>query len=64
MESVFGLVGKDFAIVVADSSAVHSILLHKTNEDKIMLLDSHKLMGASGETGDRYNSLFRILACI
>ncbi|XP_047946826.1 proteasome subunit beta type-2-B-like [Salvia hispanica] len=53
MESVFGLVGKDFAIVVADSSAVHSILVHKTDEDKIMLLDSHKLMGASGETGDR-----------
>ncbi|XP_022849515.1 proteasome subunit beta type-2-A-like [Olea europaea var. sylvestris] len=53
MESVFGLVGKDFAIVAADSSAVHSILVHKTNEDKIMLLDSHKLMGASGETGDR-----------
>ncbi|KAG8371484.1 hypothetical protein BUALT_Bualt13G0092500 [Buddleja alternifolia] len=50
MESVFGLVGKDFAIVVADSSVVHSILVHKTNEDKIMLLDSHKLMGASGET--------------
>ncbi|XP_075473535.1 proteasome subunit beta type-2-A-like [Primulina tabacum] len=53
MESVFGLVGKDFAIVVADSSAVHSILVHKTNEDKIMVLDSHKLMGASGESGDR-----------
>ncbi|KAL2530514.1 Proteasome subunit beta type-2-A [Forsythia ovata] len=53
MESVFGLVGKDFAVVVADSSAVHSILVHKTNEDKIMLLDSDKLMGASGETGDR-----------
>ncbi|XP_073054405.1 proteasome subunit beta type-2-A-like [Primulina huaijiensis] len=53
MESVFGLVGKDFAIVAADSSAVHSILVHKTNEDKIMVLDSHKLMGASGESGDR-----------
>ncbi|CAA0823073.1 Proteasome subunit beta type-2-A [Striga hermonthica] len=53
MESVFGLVGKDFAIVAADTSAVHSILVHKTNEDKIMILDSHKLMGASGETGDR-----------
>ncbi|KAL0457179.1 UNVERIFIED_CONTAM: putative RNA helicase SDE3 [Sesamum latifolium] len=53
MESVFGLVGKDFAIVAADTSAVHSILVHKTNEDKIMVLDSHKLMGASGETGDR-----------
>ncbi|KZV56275.1 proteasome subunit beta type-2-A [Dorcoceras hygrometricum] len=53
MESVFGLVGKGFAIVAADTSAVHSILGHKTNEDKIMLLDSHELIGASGETGDR-----------
>ncbi|KAJ3669905.1 hypothetical protein LUZ60_010229 [Juncus effusus] len=53
MECVFGLVGKDFALVAADSSAVHSILVHKTNEDKIMLLDSHKLLGASGESGDR-----------
>ncbi|XP_057466668.1 proteasome subunit beta type-2-B [Actinidia eriantha] len=53
MECVFGLVGKGFALVVADTSAVHSILLHKTNEDKIMVLDSHKLMGASGEAGDR-----------
>ena len=53
MECVFGLVGKGFALVVADASAVHSILLHKSNEDKIMILDSHKLMGASGEAGDR-----------
>jgi len=53
MECVLGLVGKDYALVVADSSAVHSILVHKCNEDKIMLLDSHKLMGASGEAGDR-----------
>jgi len=53
MECVFGLVGKDFALVVADTSAVHSILVHKSNEDKIMRLDSHKLMGASGEAGDR-----------
>jgi len=40
MECVLGLVGKGFAIVAADTSAVHSILLHKNNEDKIMLLDS------------------------
>lgn len=53
MECVFGLVGKGFALVVADTSAVHSILVHKSNEDKVMILDSHKLMGASGEAGDR-----------
>ncbi|CAN1280050.1 Proteasome subunit beta type-2-A [Linum perenne] len=54
MECVFGLVGNDFAIVAADSSAVHSILVHKSNEDKIMVLDSHKLVAASGEPGDRF----------
>lgn len=61
MECVFGLVGNGFAIVVADSSAVHSILVHKANEDKIMVLDSHKLIAASGEPGDRYLGLgFRL----
>ncbi|XP_074573854.1 LOW QUALITY PROTEIN: proteasome subunit beta type-2-B-like [Curcuma longa] len=53
MECVFGLVGDGFALVVADSSAVNSILVHKSNEDKVMILDSHKLLGASGEAGDR-----------
>ncbi|KAJ0669245.1 putative proteasome endopeptidase complex [Helianthus annuus] len=57
MECVFGMVGKGFALVVADSSAVNSILVHKSNEDKIMVLDSHKLMGASGEAGDRSDFL-------
>lgn len=54
MECVFGLVGNGFAIVAADSSAVHSILVHKSDEDKIMVLDSHKLVAASGEPGDRF----------
>lgn len=54
MESVFGLVGNGFVIVAADTSAVHSILVHKSNEDKIMVLDSHKLVAASGEPGDRF----------
>ncbi|AQK63733.1 proteasome component2 [Zea mays] len=53
MECVLGLVGRDFAVVAADTSAVQSILVHKTDEDKVMVLDSHKLLGASGEPGDR-----------
>lgn len=53
MECVFGMVGNGFAVIAADTSAVHSILVHKSNEDKVMILDSHKLMGASGESGDR-----------
>ncbi|KAI0501222.1 proteasome subunit beta type-2-A-like [Dendrobium catenatum] len=53
MECVFGLVGDGFALIAADSSAVHSILVHKSNEDKVLVLDSHKLLGVSGEAGDR-----------
>lgn len=58
MECVFGLVGNGFAIVAADTSAVHSILVHKSNEDKIMVLDSHKLIAASGESGDRFHFFY------
>lgn len=30
------------------------ILVHKSNEDKVMVLDSHKLLGASSEADDRF----------
>ncbi|KAI3875877.1 hypothetical protein MKW98_003569 [Papaver atlanticum] len=53
MECVFGMVCDGFVLVAADTSAVNSILVHKSDEDKIMVLDSHKLLGASGESGDR-----------
>ncbi|KAK8571844.1 hypothetical protein V6N13_047479 [Hibiscus sabdariffa] len=53
MECVFGLVGNDFAVLAADTSAVHSIHVHESNEDNIMILDSHKLIAASGESRDR-----------
>jgi 20S proteasome alpha/beta subunit len=54
METVFGLVGDGFALVVTDTSAVQSIVVQKTDDDKIMVLDSHKLMGCTGEKGDRF----------
>eukprot|EP00898_Chlorokybus_atmophyticus_P008339 jgi/Chlat1/8506/Chrsp80S07806 len=53
MDCLFGLVGDGFTVLVADKSAVQSIVLQKTDEDKIMVLDDHKLMANSGETGDR-----------
>ncbi|KAH8941097.1 hypothetical protein BDL97_14G020100 [Sphagnum fallax] len=53
METVFGLVGDGFALVVPDTSAVQSILVQKTDDNKIMVLDSHKLMGCTGEKGDK-----------
>ncbi|PON32262.1 Nucleophile aminohydrolase, N-terminal [Parasponia andersonii] len=60
MECVFGPVGNGFAVVAADTSAVHSILVHKSNEDKIMLLDSHKLIAAIGES----DIVFKILMAL
>lgn len=55
MDSVFGLVGKDYAIIAADASAGRSILVFKHDEDKIMLLDSHKLLAGSGTPADNVN---------
>ncbi|KAK9927622.1 hypothetical protein M0R45_024798 [Rubus argutus] len=37
MESIFGLVGNGFTIVASDTSAVHIIMVHRSNEDKIMV---------------------------
>lgn len=54
MECVFGLVGNGFSIVVIDTSVVYGILVHKSNEEKIMVLNSHKLIAASGEPGEWY----------
>lgn len=53
MDSIFALVGDGFALVVADTSSARSIIVNSTEDDKIMLLDSHKLLGASGPSGDR-----------
>ncbi|CAK4761496.1 unnamed protein product [Aphanomyces euteiches] len=35
MESLFGIVGKDFVIVGADSKVARSILVYKDDEDKV-----------------------------
>nr|PNR47750.1 hypothetical protein PHYPA_012223 [Physcomitrium patens] len=53
MECLFGFVGDGFALVVADTCANQSIVVQKTTEDKITCLDSHKLLGCIGESGDR-----------
>jgi 20S proteasome subunit beta 4 len=52
MDSVFGLVGDGFAIVAADASAARSILVFKHDEDKIVHLDSHKLLVGAGTPAD------------
>ncbi|CAI5498495.1 unnamed protein product [Closterium sp. Naga37s-1] len=53
MDCLFGLVGDGFTLVVADTSANQSIVIKKTDEDKIMILDETKLLATSGEAGDR-----------
>lgn len=53
MDALFGLVGDGFTLLVADTSAARSIVVNKTEEDKIMILDSHKLLATSGQSGDR-----------
>lgn len=53
--SLFGLVGDGFALMVADTGLGRSIVLMKNDLDKIMPLDSHKLLGCSGDEGDRVN---------
>ena len=55
MDSVFGLVGKDYALVVADASAGRSILVFQHDQDKIMVLDEHKLLAGSGTPADNTN---------
>ena len=55
MDSVFALLGKDFAIVAADASAARSILVFSHDQDKIVKLDEHKLMVAAGTPADNSN---------
>lgn len=48
-----GIKGPDFVVVASDTAAVQQIITIKHDEDKIVAIDSHKLMGISGEPGDR-----------
>lgn len=54
MDSVFGMCGKDWVIVVADTNVVRSIFSLKNDEDKIMQMNSSKVCAASGEQTERY----------
>jgi len=52
MDSIFGLVGADYVLIAADASAARSILVFKHDQDKIMELDSHKLLAGAGTPAD------------
>jgi len=53
MDSVFAITGADFVLVAADSSQARSIVVLKTDEDKILQIDDHKVFAMSGDHGDR-----------
>jgi 20S proteasome subunit beta 4 len=36
MESIFGVVGKDFVLLGSDSKVARSILVYKDDEDKVL----------------------------
>ena len=54
MDTVFGIAGKDWVIIVTDTAVNRSIFTLKHNEDKIMDLNQFKIVGAAGEQTDRY----------
>ena len=48
MECTLALVGDGYTLVAADHNAARSIICFKKDEDKVTVLDSHKIMGSSG----------------
>jgi len=54
--------GPDFVMVCSDTTASHSIITIKQDEDKLVPIDSSKLFGISGEAGDRVNFTEFIIA--
>lgn len=54
-ETLFGFVGADYVLLVCDTAAKRSIVKMLGDDDKILPLDKKKLMGLSGDSGDRVN---------
>ena len=49
MDSAFGICGKDWVIVCADTNVNRSIFTLKNDDDKIMQLNEFKVMACTGE---------------
>lgn len=62
MDFFVGIKGKDFVMVCSDTSASHSIISIKQDEDKIIPIDDHKVFCVAGEAGDRVNFSEYIIA--
>lgn len=52
MESIFAIQGKDFVILVQESTVMYSIFKLKENQDKTFSLDKHLLLGLTGDLAD------------
>ena len=53
-DSLFGICGRDWVIICADTSVNRSIFNLKNDEDKIMQLNQHKILATNGEQTQRY----------
>lgn len=62
MDFFVGIRGKDFVMLCCDTSAVHSIISIKQDEDKIIPIDTHKVFCIAGEAGDRVNFTEYVIA--
>jgi 20S proteasome subunit beta 4 len=51
-DAIIGFTGADYAIIATDRNAGRSIMVFHQEADKIMELDSHKLLGVGGDPAD------------
>jgi len=51
-DAIIGFVGADFAMIATDMNAGRSIMVLNHENEKIMELDSHKLLGVGGDPAD------------
>ena len=59
MDVLFGLVGDGFVLLVSDTSRVQSIVVQRTEVDKIVQLDGHKLMARPRPPGTPWRAASR-----
>ncbi|KAJ6227810.1 proteasome subunit beta type-2 [Anaeramoeba flamelloides] len=52
MDSLVGFVGKNYVLMAGDTNAGRSIMRLKDDFDKLVQVDSHKILAKSGEIGD------------
>jgi len=51
-DAIIGFVGGDYTMIATDQNAGRSIMVFHQDADKIMELDSHKLLGLGGDPAD------------